>query len=107
MTLARIVRPWGRRGEVAAEILTDFPERLASLRQVHLFDGRHPAYVIGLRSYRLHIGQAVLHFEGVESISDAEKLRGLEVQIPASERVALTPGRFYITDLVGCAVWES
>lgn len=107
LTLARVLRPWGRRGEVAAEVLTDFPQRLSSLRQVHLFDGRNPAYSIGLRSFRLHLGQAILHFEGAESISDAERLRGLEVQVPASERVALVPGRFYINDLVGCEVWES
>jgi 16S rRNA processing protein RimM len=92
---------------VAAEILTDFPERLSKLRQVHLFDGRNPARAIGLRSSRIHLGQIIFHFEGVDSINDAEKLRGLEVQVPASERVALTPGRFYIADLVGCEVWES
>jgi 16S rRNA processing protein RimM len=107
LTLARIVRPWGRRGEVAAEIMTDFPERLARLRKVYLFDGRKPAYSIGLRSYRLHIGQAILHFEGVDSINDAELLRGVQVQVPASERTRLNPGRFYIDELIGCEVWET
>src|ERR1700752_1277933 len=40
VTVARVVRPHGRRGEVAAEILTDFPERLANLQSVELWDGR-------------------------------------------------------------------
>jgi 16S rRNA processing protein RimM len=106
LALARILRPWGRRGEVAAQILTDFPERLASLQCVLLCDGYNPPRSVSLRSSRLHLGQAILHFEGVDSISDAERLRGLEVQVPLSERVTLPPGRYYISDLIGCAVWE-
>lgn len=106
LTLARVLRPWGRRGEVAAEILTDFPKRLAALGEVRLSDGRgasRPASVVGCR---LHCGQAVFQFAGVSSIDDAEKLRGLEIQVPLSERVALPTGRYYISDLTGCAVWE-
>jgi 16S rRNA processing protein RimM len=107
LTLARLLRPWGRRGEVAAEILTDFPERLGSLGNVWL-SGAHSgtsreATVV---SCRLHKGQAMFQFAGVASIDDAEKLRGLEVQVPLSERAALPPGRYYISDLIGCAVWE-
>ena len=55
----------------------------------------------------MHLGQAIFHFEGVESISDAERLRGLEVQIPLAERAPPGDGRHYITDLIGCAVWEA
>ena len=108
LTLARVLRPWGRRGEVASEILTDFPERLASLKKVWLA-GSNPRVApreTRIVSCRLHLGQALLLFEGVSSIDDAEKLRGLEVQIPLSERVALPPDRHYISDLIGCAVWE-
>jgi len=107
LTLARVLRPWGRRGEVAAEILTDFPERLTSLREAWLFDGRNAPLLVGIRSCRLHLGQAVVHFEGADSISEAEELRGLEVQVPLAERVALGAGRHYISDLVGCEVWEA
>jgi 16S rRNA processing protein RimM len=106
LALARILRPWGRRGEVAAQVLTDFPERLSSLQSVLLCDGHNPPRSVGLRSSRLHLGQAILHFEGVDSISEAERLRGLEVQVPLGERLTLPPGRYYISDLVGCTVWE-
>ena len=106
LTLARVLRPWGRRGEVAAEILTDFPERLSGLRQVWLADGRTAPRQASVVSCRLHGGQAVFQFEGVTSIDQAEKLRGLEIQIPLSERVALPTGRYYVSDLIGCAVRE-
>ena len=106
MTLARILRPWGRRGEVAAEILTDFPERLAQVGEVWLADGRNAPRRAVIISSRVHLGQAVIHFEGVDSISDAERLRGCQVQIPMEERPSAAEGRHYIDDLVGCEVWE-
>jgi 16S rRNA processing protein RimM len=101
-----VLRPWGRRGEVAAEILTDYPKRLAALKEAWLCDGRHAPRLVAIRSCRIHLGQAVLHFAGSDSINDAELLRGLELQVPFSERFAIPRGRHYISDLVGCEVWE-
>ena len=106
LTLARILRPWGRRGQVAAEVLTDFPERLTALVQVWLCDGRGAPRAIAVTSCRMHLFQANFHFVGVESITDAERLRGLEVQVPLDERSTISPDRHYISDLLGCAVWE-
>jgi 16S rRNA processing protein RimM len=106
VTLVRILRPWGRRGEVAAEILTDFPQRLAGLREAWLADGRCAPRTARIISCRIHLGQAILRFEGVQTISEAEALRGLEVQVPLAERAPLASGRYYISDLVGCEVWE-
>ncbi len=106
LTLARVLRPWGRRGQVAAQILTDFPQRLTAMREAWLSDGRNPPRRVAIASCRVHLGQAIFHFAGVESITDAERLRGLEVQVPLAERAPIAPGRHYINDLVGCAVWE-
>ena len=121
VTVARILRPHGRRGEVAAEILTDFPERLTKLKQVYLCDSKRDAARdadanaeqvgrrVGVRSCWLSHsrgGQAIFHFEGSDSISDAEKLVGLEVRIPLAERAPLPGGSYYVTDLIGCKVRE-
>jgi 16S rRNA processing protein RimM len=109
VTVARILRPHGRRGEVAAEILTDFPERLTQLRSAALWDGRSEPRDVSVRKCwisRSRGGQAIFHFEGSDSISAAEKLVGLEVQVPLSERVALPAGSYYISDLMGCEVCE-
>ena len=51
-------------------------------------------------------GQAIFHFEGSDSVADAKKLVGLEVQIPAGQRMVLPAGTYYISDLVGCEVYE-
>jgi len=48
----------------------------------------------------------VLKFRGVESISQAEALTGCELQVPRSERLPLTVGEVYVSDLVGCAVFD-
>ncbi|MDE3169514.1 MAG: 16S rRNA processing protein RimM [Acidobacteriota bacterium] len=116
LTVARVLRPHGRRGEIAAEILTDFPDRLSRLNSVYLWDGEAEARHVNVRGCRLspprRAGhelkrQAIFHFEGSDSISDAERLAGLEVQIPLSERLPLPGGSYYVTDLIGCAVRDS
>ncbi len=110
-TVARILRPHGRRGEVACEILSDFPQRFKDLKFVELRrDGGSFSRRVAVRSCWLSQsrgGQAIFLFEGSDSINDAEKLVGLDVQIPLAERAALPAGSYYITDLVGCEVRES
>jgi 16S rRNA processing protein RimM len=109
ITVARILRPHGVRGEVAAEILTDFPERLKKLKSAELWDGKSEPKRVAIRSCWLSHsrgGQAVFHFEGSGSMSDAEKLAGLEVQIPLADRIPLPSTSYYISDLIGCEVHE-
>lgn len=116
--LARIRRPQGRKGEVFAEILTDFPERFADRQRLWLLPqsesagrARHavtnPAGApreVTLTAHWLHKDGVVLHFAAVESISDAESLAGLIVAIPRSDRVPLAEDEAYVSDLVGCAL---
>ncbi len=110
--VARILRARGNKGEVAAEILTDFPERLTRLREVFvgLPAGKNEPRRLALQSCWLsqnHRGQAVFHFEGVNSISEAETFRGLEVLLPFSQRVTLPAGQYFVSDLIGCSVFEN
>jgi 16S rRNA processing protein RimM len=95
---------------VAAEILTDFPERLTKLREVWLAGGRSAPRLV--RVQRCWIspsrgGQAVFHFEDIDSIEEAENLRGLEVQVPIEERAQIAAGSYFVGDLIGCEVWEA
>jgi 16S rRNA processing protein RimM len=109
MTVARVLRPHGRRGEVATEILTDFPDRLTRLNHIYLSGGAAEPRQVNVRGCWLSQsrgGQAIFHFEGCDSISDAEKLVGLEVQIPIADRVPLPGGSYYVSDLIGCKVFD-
>jgi 16S rRNA processing protein RimM len=110
--LARILRARGNKGEVAVELLTDFPERLKGMREVFLRDGAgetepRRAEVKAFWIDQNHRGQAVYHFEGCASISEAEKYRGMDVLIPFEQRVTLPAGKYFVSDLVGCSVFES
>jgi len=109
VTVARILGARGRKGETAAELLTDFPERLKEKKELFLGAGSSAPRPVALRSFWVdqnHPGQGVLHFEGVDSIDQAQKLRGMEVQIPFDERAELPPGSYFVTDLIGCSVFE-
>jgi 16S rRNA processing protein RimM len=110
--LARIRRPQGRKGEVFADVLTDFPEKFAERLRLWLLPEGTPAKAgrvatpreVGLVNHWLHKGGVVLHFSGVDSINDAETLAGLIVAIPRVERAALGEDETYIGDLIGCAL---
>ncbi len=116
--LARIKHTQGRKGEVFAEILTDFPEKFADRRRLWLLGvgsgarddlraksvaGAHPREV-ELANHWLHKGGVVLHFAGVDSISAAEELAGMIVALPRGERMALGADEVYIGDLIGCVL---
>ena len=106
ISLARIVRPQGRRGEVRAAILTDFPDRLLELRRAYLSGGAGEPRAVAIRSCRLEPSRrfAIFHFEGSDSIDEAERLVGLDVQVALSDRLPLPRGTYYVGDLVGCQV---
>lgn len=110
--LARLKRPQGRKGELWAEILTDFPEKFAERKQLWLLAESSAGLVTStpreaaLSNHWLHKGGIVLHFLGVDSINDAEKLAGLIVAIPLEQRAPLAEGEAYIGDLTGCALFD-
>ena len=112
LALARILRARGNKGEVAVELLTDFPQRLTNLGEVFLGDsaGKDEPRRVAVQSFwidRNHPGQAVFHFTGFSSISDAEKLRGLDVLLPIEQRITLPVGQYFVADLIGCSVFAS
>ncbi|MGZ4878838.1 MAG: ribosome maturation factor RimM [Candidatus Angelobacter sp.] len=117
VTIARVVKTQGRHGEVAATLLTDFPELFETRKKLFALSGTGSIKQSGtaelsrrkldLDEHWFHKGMVVLKFAGVDSISDAEKLVGSEIQIPRSERAALGSDEFYVSDLAGCTVTDS
>ena len=106
ITLARVVKTQGRHGEVAVELHTDIPGRLhAGMRVFALTDDGSRRELL-IEDAWPHKGWLVLKFAGVDSISEAEVLVGNELQVPQSERAELEPGAVYVSDLVGCMVFD-
>jgi 16S rRNA processing protein RimM len=107
ITIARVLRPRGNRGEVAAEDLSGSSERFAEGVCLFLTDssGKRKETVLE-RSWK-HQGRLILKFAGVDSISAAELLRGSEVQIPRAELGPPPEGEFYLDELIGTKVVEA
>ena len=96
--------PQGRRGEVAAELHTSFSERFAERRKLVGLAPDGSRRELQLEEHWFHKGYVILKFAAIESISDAERLTGMELQIPEEQRAELEAGVAYISDLVGCSV---
>jgi 16S rRNA processing protein RimM len=115
IVLAHLLRPQGRKGELLAELFTDFPERFEDQKRVYLaipgFSGEssevRSAEVV---SFWLPVGKnegrIVLQFAGIDSISDAESIVGLEVIVSQEERLPLDDESVYISELIGCALHD-
>jgi len=103
-----VVKTQGRRGEVGGEIFSDVPGRFAVGMKLLTLPRQPDARRRELKVESLwpHKGLLVLKFAGVDSISEAEALVGCELQVPRSQRSELRPGWNYVSDLIGCSVFD-
>jgi 16S rRNA processing protein RimM len=125
IVLAQVLRPQGRKGEVLADLFTDFPDRFASHPRVFLAppglaeapsadaaptSPAPPPQPMEVASHWLPVGKntgrIVLAFNDITTIEQAEALAGKQVLVPFSERITLEPGATYIADLIGCTVYD-
>ncbi len=101
VTVALLGRTRGNRGEITAIPLSSKRERYEALGEVWLF-GQGERYEVEFTWF--HDATLIFKLRGVDTISDAERLSGAEVRVPIAERVALDPGEFFESDIVGCEV---
>jgi 16S rRNA processing protein RimM len=107
IVIARIARTRGNRGEVLADLYTDFPSRFNALREVWLVhaDGRRERFA--LEEVWIHQGRPVLKFLGIDTISSAEQLAGAWVEIDSAQAVSLPEGMYFDHDLIDCTVYDA
>ncbi len=107
ITLARVVKTQGRYGEVAVAVHSDVPDRFtAGMKLFALADVSEPRCELEVEDLWPHLEFLVLKFRAIDSISDAEKLVGSELQVPRAQRAALEPGWNYVSDLAGCTLLD-
>ncbi len=104
VAIAKILKPRGLRGEVVAEVLTDFPERFKGLEGVTgVFpDGMRAD--LKIEKFWFQRNRIVLLFTGYDSIEIAERLRGVEICVPESSATDLGEGEYFDWQLQGCEV---
>src|SRR5579864_7008910 len=106
VTLARVVKTQGRRGEVAVEVHSDVPGRLQAGMRLFALAEDGTRRELKIEDAWPHKDFVVLKFAGVDLITDAEPLVGCELQVPLSERATLESGAAYISDLIGCTLFD-
>jgi 16S rRNA processing protein RimM len=104
VTVGRIIRPHHNRGHVVVVPETDFPNDRFEVGSVLYRERDGKVEPIVVSANRERDGRWVVGFAGIESINDAETLRGLELRVPAGDVKPLGSGSFYVFDLIGCVV---
>jgi len=104
VTIAKIVRPRGLRGEVVADLLTDFPDRFGKLENVIGVREDGTRSDLKIEDFWFQKERVVLRFAGVDSVKLAEGLRNLDICIPESDAAELDEGEFFDWQLAGCEV---
>jgi 16S rRNA processing protein RimM len=104
VVIARAVKPRGLKGEIVAELLTDFPERFEDVEELVLVspDGARTDGL--LEDYWFQNDRVILKLAGYDDVETAKELVGFEFAVPESERVALPEDQYYDWELEGCAV---
>jgi 16S rRNA processing protein RimM len=106
ITVARVAKTQGRHGEVAADLYTDFPEKFAERTHLSALGKDGSRKDLEVTDHWPHKGWMVFKFAGVDDMDAAESLIGTELQIPVADRAQLDEGAAYVSDLIGCAVFD-
>jgi 16S rRNA processing protein RimM len=104
VTVARVTKTRGLRGEVVADLLTDFPERFAALESLIAIRANGSRQSLRIEVHWFQGKRLVLKFFGYDSIESAKELIGHELAVPEAERVPLPENQFYTWELIGCRV---
>lgn len=104
ITVAHIVKARGLRGEVVADLLTDFPERFAGLTSLIGLNEDGTRRSLQIEEQWLHGDRIVFKFAGFDGVDEAKELVGYALALPADERIELPQDSFYDWELAGCRV---
>ena len=101
LIIGQVLKPWGYRGEIKIQVISDFPQRFASLRTVFIGDDAKP---FSVERARLHGKGALFKLHDIDTPEAAAKLRGQLVQIAHQDAAPLPTGKYYLYQLLGLRV---
>ena len=104
VVIARAVKPRGLKGEIVAELLTDFPERFEDVEELILVSPSGERQNGQLEEYWFQNDRVILKLAGYDDVNTAKELVGFEFAVPESERVVLPEDEYYDWELEGCTV---
>jgi 16S rRNA processing protein RimM len=104
ITIGKVSRPFGAKGEIQVLPMTDFPERFFGLKRVNLSDGAERQLEIDVEGVRPARNGVIFKLKGIETRRDAKGLQGLFLTVYPHEALPLPEGRYYIHDIIGLHV---
>jgi 16S rRNA processing protein RimM len=104
VVIARAVKPRGLKGEIVAELLTDFPDRFEDVEELVLVSPTGERKTATLENYWFQNDRVILKLAAYDDVEAAKKLVGFDFAVPESERVPLPSDQYYDWELEGCTV---
>lgn len=104
VAIAKIVKSRGLRGELVANLLTDFPARFDNLETVIGLLPTGEKRELKIEKFWFQNDRIILKFVDFDSIETAETLRGTEICVSEAEAVELEENEFFDWELVDCQV---
>ena len=104
VAIAKLVKTRGLRGELVADVLTDFPARFENLETVVALLPNGERRELKIENFWFQKDRIIFKFDGFDSIEESETLRDAEICIPESEAVELDEDEFFDWELEGCVV---
>ena len=99
IVIGQILVPWGSKGKLKVEIVTDFPQRFKPSSKIYI--NRQP---MTIDSTSWHKGKAIIKLNTIDSIEDAQRLQGQPIEIHHSQLQPLPEGQYYHFQLIGLEV---
>jgi len=104
VTIARGLKPRGLKGELVAELLTDFPDRFEDVEELVLVSPRGERSIKRLEEFWFQNDRVILKLAGYDDVDAAKELVGFEFAVPEADRVPLPADHYYDWELEGCTV---
>lgn len=101
LVVGTVLKPFGFRGQVKIQVITDYPKRLLKHKTVYIGPKAQPFQV---ESARAHSAYVLMKFVGFDTDTSVAKLRGDIIQIPAEEAAPLKKSQYYHHQIIGLAV---
>lgn len=102
VVIGTVIAPHGVRGDIRIMPHTDRPEQFLKLKTLLLSDGTS----LKITSARFHKSMVLMKCQGVETMNDADLLRGKKVLINSEDLPKLGEGEYYVADLIGLPVLD-
>ena len=104
VSIGKITKNQGNKGEIRAIPLTDLPERFELLDWVFLVKGDR-VIKKEIENIRFYKNFVILKLVGIDDLEQALAYRDYLIDIPEEEALPLAAGEYYIDDLIGFKVF--